>query len=444
LIPFVSKRTGTSTGGAAAITLQQYAHRTFSSLKVRNYRLFFIGQTISLCGTWMQSIAQALLVLKLTGSGTALGLLIGLQCVPVLLLASYGGVLADRFSKRRLLVVTQTTAGGLALALGVLVATGSVRLWMVYVLAFGLGIVNAVDNPVRQTFVHEMVGRSQLGNAITLNSLIVNLSRVVGPAIAGVIVAQFGLGPCFIINGLSFGAVLLCLYLMDGSKLLKSKPVRAATRQLRAGFTYAWKTPEVRDVLLMMALVGTLSYEFGVSIPLLAHVTFPGSEAAVAAGVALLSAMMGVGAVFGGLFTASRRSATLKALTVGAFGFGMSMLLVSVSPSLFSAAAAMVIVGFFSVSFTALTNTLLQLASAARMRGRVMALWTMAFIGSTVIGGPIIGWVGQIVGPRWGLVVGAVAALVAGGIGLKAMRNRSSEVAKLLTSSIAAEPGEPA
>jgi len=212
----VPTRTRT-TGRDTAVSLQQYAHRTFSSLKVRNYRLFFIGQTISLCGTWMQSIAQALLVLKLTGSGTALGLVIGLQCVPVLLLASYGGVLADRFSKRRLLVVTQTTAGVLALALGVLVATGSVRLWMVYVLAFGLGIVNAVDNPVRQTFVHEMVGRSQLGNAITLNSLIVNMSRVVGPAIAGVIVAQFGLGPCFIINGLSFAAVLFCLYLMDGA-----------------------------------------------------------------------------------------------------------------------------------------------------------------------------------------------------------------------------------
>jgi len=440
----VSKRTDTSTGGAAAITLQRYAHRTFSSLKVRNYRLFFIGQTISLCGTWMQSIAQALLVLKLTGSGTALGLVIGLQCVPVLLLASYGGVLADRFSKRRLLVVTQTTAGLLALVLGVLVATGYVRLWMVYVLAFGLGIVNAIDNPTRQTFIHELVGRSQLGNAITLNSLIVNMSRVVGPAIAGVIVAQFGLAPCFIVNGLSFGAVLYCLYLMDGSKLLKSKPVKAAKKQLRAGFAYAWKTPVVRDVLLMMALVGTLSYEFSVSLPLLAHVTFPGSDAAVAAGVALLTSMVGVGAIFGGLFTAGRRSATMRALTVGAFGFGVAMLLVSVSPSLFWASVAMVIVGFFSVFFTALANTILQLSSAARMRGRMMALWTMAFIGSTVVGGPIIGWVGQTAGPRWGLIVGAVAALVAGGIGLKAMRNRSSEVAELLTSSIAAEPGEPA
>ena len=224
-----------STGSDTAVSLQQHARRTFSSLKVRNYRLYFIGQTISLCGTWMQSIGQALLVLKLTGSGTALGLVIGLQCAPVLLLASYGGVLADRFSKRRLLVVTQTTTGVLALVLGVLVATGSVRLWMVYILALGLGTVNAIDNPTRQTFIHELVGRSQLSNAITLNSLIVNLSRVVGPAIAGVIVAQFGLAPCFIVNGLSFGAVLYCLYLMDGSKLLKVPPVKAKKGQLRAG-----------------------------------------------------------------------------------------------------------------------------------------------------------------------------------------------------------------
>jgi len=439
----VSTRTR-STGSDTAVSLQQHARRTFSSLKVRNYRLYFIGQTISLCGTWMQSIGQALLVLKLTGSGTALGLVIGLQCAPVLLLASYGGVLADRFSKRRLLVVTQTTTGVLALVLGVLVATGSVRLWMVYILALGLGTVNAIDNPTRQTFIHELVGRSQLSNAITLNSLIVNLSRVVGPAIAGVIVAQFGLAPCFIVNGLSFGAVLYCLYLMDGSKLSKVPPVKAKKGQLRAGFSYSWKTPAVRDVLLMMALVGTLSYEFGVSIPLLANVTFPGNDAAVAAGVALLTSVMGVGAVLGGLFTAGRRSATMQALTVGAFGFGVAMLLVAVSSSLVWAAVAMGIVGFFSVSFTALTNTILQLSSAARMRGRVMALWTMAFIGSTVVGAPIIGWVGQQVGPRWSLVVGASAAIVAGGIGLKAMRARASEVADLPITGLALEGEESA
>jgi MFS family permease len=422
-----------------ALSLKQHAHRTFSSLKVRNYRLFFIGQTISLCGTWMQSISQALLVLNLTGSGAALGLVVGLQCAPVLLLASYGGVLADRFPKRRLLFITQSSAGVLALTLGVLVATGSVRLWMVYVLALGLGIVNAVDNPARQTFIHELVGRSQLSNAVTLNSLIVNLSRVVGPAIAGVVVAQFGLAPCFLANGLSFGAVIYCLYRMDGSRLLRSEPVKAAKGQLRAGFAYAWKTPAVRDALLMMALVGTLSYEFAVSLPLLARITFPGSEATVAVEFALLSGVMGVGAVLGGLYTASRGTATWRALTIASFGFGVAMVLVALSPSLVWAALTMVIVGFFSVAFTALTNTLLQLASAARMRGRVMALWSMAFIGSTVVGGPIIGWAGQSIGPRWGLVVGALAALAAGRIGLQAMRTRGREVVNLLPDSLAAQ-----
>jgi MFS family permease len=421
---------------SAPLSLKQRVHHTFSSLKVRNYRLFFIGQTISLCGTWMQSIAQALLVLKLTNSGIALGLVVGLQCAPVLLLASYGGLLADRFPKRRLLLITQSCAGVLALTLGILVATGSVQLWMVYILAFGLGVVNAVDNPVRQTFIHEMVGRSQLTNAVTLNSLIVNMSRVVGPAIAGVIVAQFGLAPCFIVNGLSFGAVLGCLYLMDGRALMKSEPVKAAKGQLRAGFSYAWKTPAVRDVLLMMALVGTLTYEFVVSLPLLAHVTFPGTEAQVAAGVALLMVAMGIGAVVGGLFTASRMNASWRTLTIASFGFGASMVIVALSPSLIWAAAAMVIVGFFSVPFTSLTNSLLQLAAAARMRGRVMALWTMAFIGSTVIGGPIIGWVGQSAGPRWGLIVGAAAAVAAGGIGVRVMRRRSREAVSTLPGSV--------
>ena len=434
----------TSTGGGTAVSLRRHARRTFSSLKVRNYRLYFIGQTISLCGTWMQSIGQALLVLKITGSGTALGLVIGLQCTPILLLSSYGGVLADRFSKRRLLFATQTTAGLLALVLGALVVTGTTRLWMVYVLALGLGIVNAIDNPTRQTFIHELVGRAQLGNAISLNSLIVNLSRVVGPAIAGGIVAQFGLAPCFLLNGLSFGAVLFCLYRMDGSRLVKSPPVKAAKGQLQAGFAYAWKTPIVRDVLLMMALVGMLAYEFSVSLPLLAHVTFPGSDAAISAGVALLMSSMGVGAVVGGLFTAGRRTATMRALTIGAFGFAVAMLLVAAAPSFVWAAVAMGVVGFFSVTFTALTNTILQLVSAARMRGRVMALWTMAFIGSTVIGAPIIGWIGQYAGPRSSLVVGAAASIVAGGIGLRAMRAGASEVAGLPIADLALEGEESA
>lgn len=411
--------------------MQLHAHRTFRSLRVRNYRLYFTGQTISLCGTWMQIVAQALLVLHLTHSGTALGLVIGLQSAPFLLLAPYGGLLADRVSKRRLLVVTQSIAGVLALTLGVLVATGSIRLWMVYVLAIGLGVVNAIDNPTRQTFVHELVGRAQLRNAVTLNSIIVNLSRVVGPAIAGLVVAQFGLAPCFIINGLSFGAVLACLFMMSDRDLMKAKRVPPAKGQLRAGFVYAWKTPAVRDVLIMMVLVGTLSYEFTVTLPLLADATFNGTPAAVAGAVALLMSAMGAGAVVGGLATAGKRTAAMGSLAIGAFGFGTAMLLVAVSPSIGWAAAGMAIVGYFSVSFTALTNTILQTSSTDRMRGRVMALWAMAFMGTTVIGGPAIGWVGQYAGPRWSLAVGALASLIAGAVGIRSAKAGVHGVADL-------------
>jgi MFS family permease len=420
----------TSDNARVRESLAQRTHRTFSSLKVRNYRLYFIGQSISLCGTWMQTTAFSVLVLLgLHESLTVLGFVVALQFGPVLLLAPYGGVLADRFSKRRLLFITQSVAAVLALTLGILVATGAVRLWMVCILALVLGMVNALDNPVRQTFVHEMVGGEGLNNAITLNSIIVNLSRVIGPAIAGVVILWIGLPLCFIVNGLSFVAVLVCLAMMNAKELVRSKPVRRAKGQLREGFEYAWKTPLLRDVLVMMALVGTLSYEFMVSIPAMARGPFGSSGAAAVGAIALLQSLMGAGAVMGGLVTAGRRRATVQALTVASFGFGVAMLLVAVSPTVFWAGVAMLIVGYFSVSFTALTNTILQMSSAAWMRGRVMALWAMAFLGSTVIGAPIIGWVGDIAGPRWGLVVGAVAALVAGIFGLSAMRIHDDKMA---------------
>lgn len=412
---------------AATASLKGQADRTFSSLKLRNYRLYFIGQTISLCGTWMQSVAQALLVLTLAAPnelGIALGLVMGLQFAPVLFLAPFGGVLADRFSKRRILVFTQTVAGLLALVLGALVATGAIRLWMMYFLALGLGIINAMDNPARQTFVHEMVGRAQLSNAVMLNSITVNLSRVIGPAAAGLIAAQLGLAPCFIINGLSFGAVLACLGMMRGDELRRSARVKASKGQLREGFRYAWNTRILRDVLIMMALIGTFTYEFSVSLPLLAHVAFPGSAAQVAAGVATLMSVMGIGAVLGGLVAAGQHGATVRALTVGAFGFGVAVLLVAVSPSLMWASLAMGVVGYFSVVFTSYSNALLQMSAEPKMRGRVMALWAMAFMGSTVVGAPIIGWIGQVAGPRWSLVVGAVAAVGAGLVGLDTVRSK--------------------
>jgi MFS family permease len=398
--------------------ISRYFHTTFSSLKNRNYRLYFIGQGISLVGTWMQGIAQSWLVLNLTGSGTALGLVLAVQFLPVLFLAPYGGVIADRFPKRRILFISQTAAAVLALGLFGLVATGSVRLWMVYVLALGLGMVNAIDNPTRQSFVHELVGPDDLRNAVTLNSLEVNLTRILGPALAGALIAGIGLDMCFLVNGLSFIGVLACLWLMRPAELHKSALVKPAKGQLREGVSYALRTPIIRYSLIMMALVGTLAYEFPVTLGMLSKFTFHAN----ASSYGLLTAALGVGAVLGGLATAGRRRAPLRALTVACFGFGVSMLVASLAPTLAFAAAAMVAVGAFSIAFTSLTNTILQLEANPRMRGRVMSLWSVAFLGSTPIGAPIVGWIGERFDPRMSIVVGGVAALAAGMVGVMAIR----------------------
>jgi MFS family permease len=416
-----------------AVRGRHVVHHTISSLRIRNYRLYFVGQTISLCGTWMQSIGQGLLVLSLTHSGMDLGLVIALQCAPLLFLSPYGGIIANRFSKRRILFFTQSLAGLLALTLGVLVLTSTIQLWMVYVLATGLGI----DTPTRQLFIHELVGPSQLSNALTLNSVITNLSRAIGPAIAGIIIASFWLSACFIINGVSFVAVLVCLRLMEDAKLIKSKIVHRAKKQLRTGFRYAWRTPFIRSVVLMTALVGMISYEFSVSLPLLASVISSGGEAQTATALAWLIASMGIGAVIGGLITAWRRDATLRYFTLSAFGFGTAMLLAALAPTLLLASVTMGFVGYFLVSFTALSNTLLQLSSAPRMRGQIMALWTMAFLGLTIFGAPLIGWVAQVASPQWSIALGAAAALAAGLIGLLAMKTtKNADIVPLLESSM--------
>jgi MFS family permease len=405
-------------------SFKTYKENTFSSLRIRNYRLYFIGQGISLCGTWMQTIGQSWLVLKLTGSGTALGLVTALQTLPVLLLGPMGGVITDRFSKRKLLFFTQTAFCLLALALGILVAADVIRIWMVYILALCLGLVAAIDNPTRQTFVHEMVGSENLRNAVTLNSTEINLARVIGPAIAGVLIAGTGMAVCFIINSLSFVAVLVCLFLMRGEELNIAEPIREVKGQLLKGFKYIGNTPVIRDVLIMMAIVGALSYEFQVSLPLLAKFTFRGN----AGSYALLTSAMGIGAVLGGLFTAGRKRTRPDRVAWVSLAFGAAILLVSLAPSLGTAALAMVAVGACSLGFTSLGNSTLQLESEPEMRGRVMALWTVAFMGTTPIGGPIIGWIGEHANPRWSLVTGATAAVIAGGYGLMAMkRNYSKE-----------------
>jgi MFS family permease len=397
--------------------------QTFKSLGVRNYRLYFIGQGISITGTWMQTIAQTWLVLSLTHSATAVGLISAAQFLPILLLGPLGGVIADRFDKRKLLYFTQSTSMILALVLACLVQFHLVQLWIIYVLAACLGLVTMIDNPTRQSFVMELVGPERLTNAVTLNSVEINLGRIIGPTIAGVLIASVGLGLCFFLNAASFVAVLICLALMDGRLLKKVKPTTKIKGQLSQGFRYIARTPILRDTLIMMALIGTFTYEFQVVLPVLASKTFHGSASLYAA----FYSAMSVGSVVGGLITASlRRKVSLKALAITTLLFGFAMLAASATPTAMLTLVVMVVVGFVSIAFTAQANATLQLSSSPEMRGRVMSLWTVAFLGTTPIGGPIIGWISDVASPQAGLAVGAVAALLAAAYGFyAASRSRS-------------------
>jgi len=354
-------------------------------------------------------MGQSWLVLKLTNSGVQLGFVTAAQFLPVLILAPWGGTIADRFPKRKVLYLTQAMAGLLALALGILVGTGTLRLWMVYVLASLLGVVYAVDHPTRQTFIVEMVGPSQLTNAISLNSTQVNLARVAGPAIGGSLIATVGLTPLFLGNAVSYIAVLAGLFMMRVNEL---QPVSAAADckgRLKQGLRYVQSNPALRNTLLMLGIVGTLTYEFTVILPLFARFTFHREEG----GFAALVMARGIGSAIGGLYSASRRKTTTSMLPLAALVFGVAVLATAAAPTLTLAVIAMTGVGLCSIIFLSLGNVILQQESDPGMRGRVMSFWTMAFLGSTPIGGPIIGWIGQYAGPRWGLATGGLAALFA-------------------------------
>jgi len=387
--------------------------RTFDALHNYNYRLYFFGQIVSVSGTWMQSVAQAWLVLHLTRSGIALGAVTAVQFFPILVAGPMGGVIADRVDKRRLLVGTQTAAGLLALALGLLTLIGAVRLWMVFLLAFGLGCVNAIDNPSRQSFVMEMVGTDRVTNAVTLNSVVMNGARVVGPAVAGVLIETVGLSVCFLANAGSFAAVIIGLMLMRRSQLLPAPPAARKRGQLREGFRYVRGDPGLLAPLIMMAVIGTLAYNFTVTLPLMAKFAFHSGAGAFGA----MNALMGAGAVVGGLITASRGNPSNRRLPAMAAGFGALMLVCAVMPTLITELAALAVMGAFSISFIATANTTLQLRSAPEMRGRVMAIYAVAFLGSTPVGGPIVGTIGQTVGPRAAIAVGGIATLAAAGYG---------------------------
>jgi MFS family permease len=388
--------------------------RTFAAFEIRNFRLFYLGQGISMCGTWMQAVGLSWLVLRLTHSGTQLGLVLAAQFLPVLLLGVWGGVIADRFDKRHILYVTQTLAGLLALILGLLVVTHTIQLWMIYALAAALGLVSVADNPTRQSFVIEMVGEEHVKNAVTLNSTLVNTARVIGPSVAGVLIATVGIGPCFIVNAASYIAVLMALYLMRQSELHTGPTATREPGQIRAGLEYAWSVPKIRSTLIMMFIIGTFAYEFPVVLPLFATKTLHGNAGTYSA----MTAAMGIGAIIGGIYTAGRAKTRDTQLMWTAVIFGISIILAAVSPTFLVAIGLMIVVGVLSVIFIALGNTTLQLTSEPQMRGRVMALWSIAFLGTTPIGGPIIGYISDNLTPRIGLAAGGISAIIAGVLAL--------------------------
>jgi len=382
---------------------------TFSSLHVRNYRLYFIGQVVSVSGSWMQRVAQSWLVLHLTGSGVALGVASALQFLPILLFGAWAGLVADRMDKRRVLMVTQSLMGFLALILGVLTLTGLVQLWMVFLMALLLGAVTAVDNPARQSFVMELVGRRQVTNAVSLNSAVFTTARVVGPAIAGVLIAVVGTGWCFVVNAASFGAVLSALVAMNAEQLERAQRPSRARGQLMEGLRFVWSRPDLRTPLALLAVVGTLALNFTVILPVLARDTFHGD----ASTYGTLFSVLGAGSLVGALFTASRREPSVP-LLVGALGlFGLFMLGAAAAPTLPLEIAALIPMGLAAVAFQTTSNSLIQLRSEPALRGRVMALYSVVFLGTTPIGAPIVGWVAQHFGPRAGLALGGMAVLVA-------------------------------
>jgi MFS family permease len=391
---------------------------TFASLSVPNYRRYYGGQAISLIGTWMQMTAQAWLVLTLTHSSTALGGIVALQTLPVLLLTPYGGVLADRGDKRRIMIALQSAMGLQALVLGLLTVAGLVRVWEIAVLAAVLGVNNAFENPARQSFMLELVGADHLRNAVSLNSVLVNVARTVGPAVAGILIATVGEGVCFLVNAASFVAVIGSLVTMDLSALSPGTPAPRARGQLREGLRYVRRTRELAIPLLMMAVAGCLTYEFQVTLPVMAS---RGLHAG-AAGFGFMTAAMGVGAVLGGLRVAARGKTGLRPLVIAAWVFGVAVLLASLAPTLGLELVALAIAGGASISFMATGNSTLQLNAAPSMRGRVMSLWFVAFQGSTPIGGPIVGWVMAVLGARAGLGLGAAACLAVALAGLVALR----------------------
>jgi MFS family permease len=384
--------------------------RSFASLSIPNYRRFFYGQLVSISGNWMQTVAEIWVILTLTGSGVAVGFTTALQFLPMLLVGAWGGLIADRMPKRRLLMTTQTLHVLPPLTLFALAVMGGLSPLAVYAVVFARGIVNAVDYPTRQAFVMEIVGEGRVVNAVNLNSVLIHSARIVGPALAGLLIATVGVEPCFALNAASFGVMIVALAGMDTDAL---RPATVAPRErgaVRAGLRYVRATPQLWIPLGLMAIVGTLGFNFQAILPLLARFTFDGGASAYAA----LVTAMGIGAVAGALTNGARGTVTPALLAGAAIGFGALALLAAGAPWIGLEMLVLAPLGAASVTLAASVNSALQLASAPSMRGRVMALYSVVFLGSTPIGAPLAGLLSERVDPRAALVMAGVAALVAG------------------------------
>ncbi|MBN8868361.1 MAG: MFS transporter [Solirubrobacterales bacterium] len=384
--------------------------RSFDSLKVPNFRRYFKGQVVSLSGNWMQTVAEVWLILSLTNSGFAVGLATALQFLPILVLGAWGGSLADRFAKRNLLMVTQGLMMIPPLVMLGVTAAGVVTPAMVFGLILIRGTLLAVDNPARQAFVMEMVGPDRIVNAVSLNSVIVHSARVAGPAVAGILIATVGVAPCFGLNAATYLVMIWALYGMDPRRL--SEPPRTDSREpgrVRAAVRHVLDTPELAMPLLLMAVVGTLGLNFQVILPLLARLTFEGG----ASSYAVLVSSMGAGSVIGALVTGARGKTGMGVIAASALAFGGLAMAAALMPSLASEIPILALLGASAVTFAAAINSTIQLAVIPEMRGRVMALYSVVFLGSTPIGGPLVGFISESADPRLALAMASISGLVA-------------------------------
>jgi MFS family permease len=394
------------------------AEQTFRSMQIRNFRLFFSGQFISQVGNWLTLVAQTLLVLHITGSGFKVGLLTACQFAPVLLLGAWAGVVADRADKRKLLIIVQVLAMAQSFALAALAFSGDPPLLAIYAVAFVGGCTVAFDNPARRSFVTEMVPESHVSNAVSLNTAIMMSSRIFGPALAGLLVATVGYGWCFTADAVSYIAVIIGLVMMNTAELRPAPVAPRGKGQVREGFRYVRTVPELWIPLVMMAVVGMLTYNFQVIMPLFVKQTLHGSDGTFT----LLYSVISVGSLVGALIAARREDVTVPMLVTSSLGFGISMCVFAGAPTLAVAFPIGVVVGAASVWFMTSSTAIMQLRADPEIRGRVLALQSIVFLGSTPIGGPIVGFICEAFSPRIGILVGGVAALFAAAYGQMAIR----------------------